>query len=54
MYNVHLSTYSSTLSGSRLFLVGLAILPDTLNSLSDAELVAQTHRYFFTTTDNVG
>ena len=40
-----------TLSGFREYLLGVTTFPDVLNSCSDAELVAQTLKYFFASCD---
>jgi len=42
------NTSMSTLSGLRQALRGVTIFPEVLNRRSDAALVAQTHKYFFT------
>ena len=44
----------STLSGFKVALNDDTIFPAVLNSLSEAELVAQTHKYFRATFPRIG
>ena len=48
------NTNISTLSGFKVALNDDTIFPAVLNSLSEAELVAQTHKYFRATFPRIG
>ena len=43
-----------TLAGFRQVRLGETIIPEVLNTRSDAELVAQIHKYFLASMANIG